>query len=146
MENKLKGKIVFFPEGTTDSYEIDIQELMHGVKPTLFSRFVAWLNSLRKDPTPPLTRSEAPMVVDIPTQICDKLEEMFSTAVWYSREEMFEDAKPAYIMDVYVKEYHDGWEPVVKLASSSGTPREISLVELITYYCPLAPDEESFHS
>lgn len=146
MKDIPKGRIVFIPDGSDDAYEIDIEELIHAQRPTLFSRFVHWLNSLRKDPPAELNKITSPTAVDIPILVCDKLEELFCTAVWYTRDEMFDTAKPSYILSVFPRDHADGWEPIVKLALTTGTPKEISLAELLTYYVPLAPDEEDFHS
>lgn len=140
-----KGRFVFIPEGSDEAFEIDVEELMAAQKETLFGRFLNWLNSFRVKTAPAaqLNKVSAPSL-NIPQEVCKKFEELFTTAVWLHKD-MY-DKKALHIMDVYPKNHAEGWEPYVRLAGMGSTPRELSLVELLTNYDPYSPETDELHS
>lgn len=103
----------------------------------------------KKEEPKPEAEPPAPQVqmfaVNLPALVCQSLETLLSGAEWHIRMTDTTDF-PNYILKIYPKVHDDGWEPVVSMASSSGAIKEITFVELLTYFAPYAPSDKGFQA
>jgi hypothetical protein len=138
-QTKLKGRMIFIPEDGTDTYEIDLDSLFEDKKEkiSLFSRLRSYLPKLRRNKTIKLELEEEEEI-DLDVLVCQKLEELLSTAHWIPTG-LFE-TYPGYVIDVYPSKHAEGWEVVVTLTMSNGSSVDITLAELLSNYIPQDSD------
>lgn len=134
----IAGRFVFIPDDGSEALEIDLSEVLENAAEQLaqtpWERVKAFFQSFKK--TVP-----KPKKVDLPQKVCDKLEELFSTAEWHSRDGM----SSCYILDIYPRNHATGYEPMARVAFHGGIAHEVSVAELLTDYVPLEPVEGDMH-
>jgi hypothetical protein len=137
----IPGRFVFIPDDGTDAYEIDLDALMTDaaelVSLSRWERVKEFLQSFKNKKE----KTEEPKV-NLPQMVCDKLEELFSTAEWYSRDGM----SSGYILDVYPRNHATGYEPMVSVAFIGGLAHQLTVAELLTDYVPMQPENKELHS
>ena len=135
-EQPRKGRLLFFPEGSDDAYEIDINVLLEEFKePTWWEKIKNFFTGGRKkEPSSPVPLTPVRSTyVSISHLVCKMLEDLLSTAKWYPKR-INTDA--SLILEIYPQEDETGWEPMVTIATPSGQAVDLGLSDLLFHYDP----------
>jgi hypothetical protein len=147
MSEHIPGRFVFIPEDGNEAYEIDLDAILgdaaERIALTRWERVKAFFQSFKKASADGLVEhiTAEPQKVSLPQMVCDKLEELFSTAEWYARD----GNSSCYILDVYPRNHATGYEPMVRVAFLGGTAHELTVADLLTDYVPMEPAKKEMH-
>ena len=138
---------MFIPEDGAEAYEIDLEAILteaaENIALTRWERVKGFFQSFRKVTPDSLVEAitAEPTKVSLPQMVCDKLEELFSTAEWYARD----GQSTCYVLDVYPRNHATGYEPMVSVAGLGGLATELTVADLLTDYVPMEPSKGEMH-
>jgi hypothetical protein len=132
-DSNRKGRFLFFPEGSEEAFEIDMDALLEDIREKSWPERIKAFFSRRKEEHTilPATKVRS-SYLDINELVCKKLEELLSVAKWYPKNAT---TSAALVLDVYPAEEEDSWEPFVTIATHSGQA-DLSLSNLLFHYDP----------
>lgn len=137
MDEATKGKLFFIPNGGDEVFEVELDDFLAQFgKKTWWERIKNFFKKKKEEESLFLKSKKVDqMVLDINTLLCNKLEELLSSATWYFRGGEVE-GNPCFILGVRPKEHSDGWEPLVTITVGNGTAMQMGLTDLLVYYEP----------
>ena len=142
-DDTLKGKFLFFPDNSDQAFEIDMAILLENLTPpTWWEKVKAFFGKKKKKKEEPMllpTTEVQSKFVDLNELVCNKIEELLSTAKWYPKKH---STAPSLILKVYPGVDEAGWEPMVTIATPNGQAFDLGLSDLLFHYDPEVAEEE----